>query len=164
MIRSNFEKNICTMALEVVGKLVKVMEPVTGEGRNGGWVKQEFVLETFETYPKRICASVWGDKTEQLRRFTIGDDVKASINIESREYNERWYTEIRAWRLDPAGQAVAGAPAAGYNPQQGGGFPQGGQPNFQQAPAQPNFQQAPANGAGGGNNFFEGGEGDDLPF
>jgi hypothetical protein len=148
------------MALEINGKLVKVMEQVTGEGRNGGWVKQEFVIETFDQYPKKICCAVWGDKTEQLRRFQPGDDVKVSINLESREYNERWFTEVRAWKLDPAG-TVSAAPAQGapsYSaptpPAQGSSFtaPGPGQ-NFQSA--QPN--QAP---------FFEPSSDDsnDLPF
>jgi len=130
------------MALEINGKLVKVMEQVTGEGRNGGWVKQEFVIETFDQYPKKICCSVWGDKTEQLRRFQPGDDVKVSFNLESREYNERWFTEVRAWKLDPAG-AISANPAQGASsysapaPAQGSSFsaPAPGQ-NFQ--PTQPN--------------------------
>jgi hypothetical protein len=104
------------MALEIIGKLVKVMNPVTGDGKNGSWTKQEFVLETFDQYPKKVCCSVWGDKVDALRRFQLGDDVRASINIESREYNERWYTEVRAWKLDPA-SAAPQASAPSYAPQ-----------------------------------------------
>ena len=144
------------MALEVNGKLVKIMEQVTGESRNGGWVKQEFVIETADQYPKKICCSVWGDKTEQLRRFQLGDDVKVSFNLESREYNERWYTEVRAWKLDPAG-APASAPFQGA-PSYSTPAPAPA-PAFT-APGQ-NFQQAsPAAG-----NFFESNDdSNDLPF
>jgi hypothetical protein len=146
------------MALEINGKLIKVMEQVTGESRNGGngWVKQEFVIETFDQYPKKICCSVWGDKTDQLRRFQPGDDVKVSINIESREYNERWYTEVRAWKLDPAG-APSAAPFQGA-PSYPASTPAPA-PAFS-APGQ-NFQQA--NPAAG--NFFESNDdSNDLPF
>ncbi len=145
------------MALEINGKLVKVMEQVTGESRNGGWVKQEFVIETFDQYPKKICCSVWGDKTEQLRRFQPGDDVKVSFNLESREYNERWYTEVRAWKLDPAG-AISAAPSQGAPSFQ---VPQSAPAPAFSAPGQ-NFQQAPTPNSP---NFFESNDdSNDLPF
>jgi hypothetical protein len=148
-------KKFNDMALEVIGKLVKVMEPVSGENSKGGWVKQEFVVETFETYPKKVCCSLWGDKTEQLRRFPVGTDLKVSINIESREYNERWYTEVRAWKIDAAA-ATAPAPGGFVPP------PAYQAPANPAAPPQPNFQQAPASG---GDTYFDGGsDGDDLPF
>jgi hypothetical protein len=91
------------MALDLTGTLIKVLPEVTGQGKNGGWSKQEFVLETAEQYPKKVCLSLWGDKVGELKKFALGDNLTASINLESREYNERWYTEARAWRLVLAG-------------------------------------------------------------
>jgi hypothetical protein len=144
------------MALEVSGKLVKVMTQVTGEGAKGPWVKQEFVIETFDQYPKKVCCSVWGEKVDQLRRFQPGDDIKVSFNLESREYNERWFTEVRVWKLDQAG-AISANPAQAM-------------PSYQ-APAQSapsnmpgqNFQQTPP--ASAAPNFFESGDdSNDLPF
>lgn len=90
------------MALEITGTLIKVMPEVTGAGRNGAWVKQEFVIETQDTYPKKVCMSLWGDKVNEFKQFTIGDNLKISLNLESREYNDRWYTEARAWRVELA--------------------------------------------------------------
>jgi hypothetical protein len=138
------------MALEIIGKLIKVMNPVTGDGKNGSWTKQEFVVETFDQYPKKVCCSVWGEKVDSLRRYQIGDDVKVSINLESREYNERWYTEVRAWKLDPAGQQaapVAGAPV----PQQAFAPSQAPLPNFQPVSSE-------------NSDFFKSDASDDLPF
>lgn len=103
------------MALEIQGKLIKLLAPVTGEGRNGAWTKQEFVIETFEQYPKKICLSAWTDKINQLQRFQLGDDVKVSFNVESREYNERWYTELRIWKIDSAGSNSASPNQNSYN-------------------------------------------------
>lgn len=143
------------MALEVNGKLVRVMNPVTGEGRNGSWTKQEFVVETFDQYPKKICMSVWGEKVDALRRFQVGDDVKVSINLESREYNERWYTEVRAWKIDSLVQAAQGmAPSQGYaQPSAQPGYAPSAAPS-------PSFQPAsPQN-----DDFFKSDESDDLPF
>ncbi len=84
--------------MEISGKIVQVLPEVTGEGRNGTWKKQDFVIETEDQYPKKVCISVWGDKID-LKSFAENDAVTVSINIESREYNGRWYTDVKAWRL-----------------------------------------------------------------
>jgi hypothetical protein len=95
------------MALDITGKIVKVMPEQSGAGKKGTWVKQEFVIETAEQYPKKICCSAWGDKVETLRSFNEGDVVKVSFNLESREYNERWYTDVRAWKIESMGAGAS---------------------------------------------------------
>ncbi len=98
------------MNLEVEGKLFKVLEEQSGEGRNGRWLKKGFVIETDEMYPRKICMNLWNDKAKLLENFNVGDFVKVSINIESREYNERWYTDVTAWRLEKPNNQSAAAP------------------------------------------------------
>jgi hypothetical protein len=88
------------MALEITGTLIKILPEQTGAGKNGNWVKQEFIIETAEQYPKKVCCSAWGDKVASLKAIPTGTQIKVSINLESREYNERWYTDIRAWKID----------------------------------------------------------------
>ena len=90
------------MALELEGKLVNKLMVQTGTSARGTWAKQDFILEIQEgNFPSSICLNVWGeDKIKDLDRFQIGDKIKASINISSREYNGRWYTEVRAWRIE----------------------------------------------------------------
>jgi Domain of unknown function (DUF3127) len=90
------------MALDITGKIVKILPEQTRTGKKGTWTKQEFVIETSEQYPKKICCSAWGDKVDALRSFSMGDAVKVSFNLESREYNERWYTDVRAWKIESA--------------------------------------------------------------
>lgn len=85
--------------MEVIGRLVKILPEVKGTSKNGEWRKQEIIIETAEQYPKKVCVSLWGDKVDALAQFKMGDYMKASVNLESREYNERWYTDVRAWRL-----------------------------------------------------------------
>ncbi len=92
------------MSVELQGKLINKLPVVSGEGRNGRWEKQEFIIETDDQYPKKICISLWGDRIRSLEGIAVGDVVKASVNIESREYNERWYTDIRAWRIERTGE------------------------------------------------------------
>jgi|LZCG01.1.fsa_nt_gb hypothetical protein len=88
------------MNLQIEGKIIQILEPKSGESRNGKWLKQEFVIETQETYPRKVCLQVWNDKADLLKQFSTGETIVASINIESREYNERWYTDIKAWKLE----------------------------------------------------------------
>jgi len=84
--------------MEIVGSVVSLLPQQTGAGKNGQWKKQEFVIETPGQYPKKVCLSLWGDKVDEWP-LSIGDKITASINIESREYNGRWYTDVRAWKL-----------------------------------------------------------------
>jgi hypothetical protein len=98
--------------MDITGQLIKILPETTGQGAKGPWIKQEFVIETKEQYPKKACFSVWGDKVEILRKFSMNDMVKVSFNIESREHQTtgRWYTELRAWRIDRANDEMS-APA-----------------------------------------------------
>lgn len=101
------------MALEINGTLVKVMPEVSGTSKSGSaWRKQEFVIETPDQFPKKVCFSMWGDKVNDLRQYTTGDQLKVSFNLESRDYNDRWYTEARAWRIELADSGEVAQPAA----------------------------------------------------
>lgn len=101
--------------MDINGRLIQKLAPQTGTSARGAWSKQEFIIETIETYPRKICVNVFGqDKVAELANFNNGDVLRISVNIESREYNGRWYTDIRAWRItkEAAGTPAAAAPAA----------------------------------------------------
>jgi len=82
------------------GKLIQVLEPQEGVSTRGAWKKQDFVLETTEQYPKKICVSCWNEKVDELKNYGLNDTLRVAVNIESREYNSRWYTDIKAWRFE----------------------------------------------------------------
>lgn len=84
---------------EINGKVIAVLPIATGEGKNGTWKSQDYVLETGGQYPKKVCFNLFGDSIE---KFNVGidDEIKVSYDIESREYNGRWYTTIRAWKVE----------------------------------------------------------------
>lgn len=104
--------------MDFTAKLIQINEPVTGEGKNGAWKRQEFIFETESQYPRKICVSVWGDRAIQDPSIMqIGNVLNVAFDLESREYNGRWYTDVRPWRISLPGAA----PAA--------------QPNYQPAPA-----------------------------
>lgn len=89
------------MALDLVGKVIKKLPVQSGTSARGDWSKQEFIIETQENFPRKICMNVWGsEKVEELSKFKDGENLKISVNIESREFNNRWYTDIRAWKID----------------------------------------------------------------
>lgn len=98
--------------MEVSGKVIQKLPEVGGNSKTGNaWKKQEFILETEGQYPKKVCFSLWGDKIDQFG-VAEGEQVTISIDVESREYNGRWYTEIKAYRVDRAGNSPAPRPSA----------------------------------------------------
>ena len=90
--------------MELEGIIIQINPLQSGEGRNGTWKKQEFIVETKSQYPKKVCVTVWGDKIDQFG-LKQNEDVTLSIELESREYNNRWYTDVRAWKVERSGNA-----------------------------------------------------------
>ena len=97
------------MALELIGKLIKTLPVQSGTSARGAWSKQDFIIETQEQYPRKVCVAAWGERVNELSTVAEGDMLKISFNLESREFNERWYTDVKAWRIE---KQLAGAPAA----------------------------------------------------
>ena len=89
------------MALTVKGKIQQILNPESGVSRAGKeWKKQEFVIETEEQYPRKVCFTLFGDKVSLIDGLQSGQDVEVSFNIESREYNNRWFHNINAWKIE----------------------------------------------------------------
>lgn len=115
--------------MEIIGKIAQLLPLVTGQGKNGEWRKQEFIIEIAEgQFPKKICFSLWGDKIDQAG-LAVNETVKVSFDLESREYNSRWYTEAKAWRVEKQGTA---APIQTSSPQ----VPYDGTATFNAAPVE----------------------------
>ena len=89
------------MSFKEKGKVIKILQKITGESQNGTWEKQSFVIETLGEYAKKICFQVWGDKTKLLLNLKEGQLVTVNFNLESREYNEKWYTDATAYSVYP---------------------------------------------------------------
>ena len=85
--------------MEISGKIIAILPLQSGTGRNGSeWKKQDYVIETHDQYPKKMCFNLWGDRIDQ---FTIqmGEEVTVSFDIDCREWNGKWFNDIRAWML-----------------------------------------------------------------
>lgn len=125
--------------MELTGRIIAVLPERGGTSKTGNeWKTQEYVLETHDQYPRRMCFNVFG--ADKIAQFNIkeGDEVTVSFDINCREYNGRWFNDLRAWKIDRVTPDAAGA-----------------------APAAPN-SAAPA--AAAPVEFTESGTNDDLPF
>ncbi len=85
--------------MEFEGIVYKVLPAVKGTSQRGEWVKQEVVFELPGEFNRKICVGFWGDKAMDAGALTEGEKISVAINVESREYNGRWFTEARAWKM-----------------------------------------------------------------
>lgn len=98
------------MSLSVKVKLDKVLEPITGTSTRGEWKKLEFVGTTLDDqYPKTIAFTLFGDKTNLIEGFQVGQELDVSFNLESREHQGRYFHNVNAWRIQPAMNDAASA-------------------------------------------------------
>lgn len=101
--------------MEIVGKAIAALPVKSGVSQRTGeqWQSREYVIETQEQYPKKICFEVFG--TEKLKEFNIrnNDLIKVHFDITAREYNGKWFNSIRAWKVEHVNQdgSAAGATA-----------------------------------------------------
>lgn len=101
--------------MEISGRITQILNKQTGEGKNGTWEKQEYVLEygSDSRYPKKVCFNLWGDKIGQFN-LQMGEEITLSFDLESREYNGRWYTDVKGWNVNKKGSG-SNAGNGGYN-------------------------------------------------
>ena len=132
--------------MEIQGKVVRLGNLTEGTSPRGAWRKQELIIETIEQYPKQVCLVCWGDRVAEAQNFTPGQTIKAQISIESREFNGKWYTDVRPFRFETemAPQAQPMQQAQQFAPQA---------QSYQ--PVQNNIPVT---------DYFETDNGDDLPF
>ncbi len=85
--------------MEFEGVVYKVLPPVSGTSSKGAWKKQDVVFELPSEFSRKICVTFFGDKAEDSAALQAGDAVSVSVNVESREYNDKWYTDVKAWKI-----------------------------------------------------------------
>ncbi len=134
--------------MDIKGKIIQKLDLQSGTSKAGNaWKKQEYVLETMDSFPRKVKFDFFGDRADQYP-LEVGDVITLSYDIESREFNGRWYTDIRGFKAvkeDP--NAVAASPAP---------YPAAGEPT--PAPAGEAAPTPPVE------SFDQPAAGDDLPF
>ena len=97
------------MSFKTTGKVLQVLPEITGTSARGEWKKQDFIIETAEEqFPKKICFTLFNDKSSILDKIRPDMDVEVSFNVESREYNGKWFSNINAFRVEPVQQNGTG--------------------------------------------------------
>ncbi|MCC6722495.1 MAG: DUF3127 domain-containing protein [Bacteroidia bacterium] len=86
--------------MEIQGKLISKLPEQTGASSKGEWKKQDAVFETLEQYPKKICITFWSERVDELKKISEGETIKIFFDIESREYQGKWYTNLKAWKME----------------------------------------------------------------
>ncbi|MBQ2440741.1 MAG: DUF3127 domain-containing protein [Paludibacteraceae bacterium] len=111
--------------MEVKGKVIQILPIQEGTAKATGnpWKSQSFIIETQEQYPRKICCEIFGEDRINANPVQMDEMVTVSFDIDSREYNGRWYTSIRAYRVVKDGASTT--------------------PPIAQAPVQPQAQPAP---------------------
>ncbi len=100
------------MDIQLKGKVVQILEEQNGTGKNGPWRKRDFILEIPGKFPKKVCITQWGDNIDQ-NSVSVGLEITASVDIQSREYNGNWYTDVKAWRVEHgSGEQNSPAPSS----------------------------------------------------
>lgn len=136
--------------MEIEGRIIQDLGIQSGTSKAGNpWKKRELVLETFGSYPRKVKFHIFGDRVDTIR-LEQGRDYILSFDLESREFNGRWYTDVNVYQAreyaanNPAPAYGDPAPAYGGAPQ-GGGYQQSAAgPAFGVAGQQPTFSPAPA--------------------
>lgn len=87
--------------MELKGKLIQVTTPESKTAKNGkDYITCQAIIETEGTYPKKVAISLGkSELIDQVSKISIGSEVTFSINVESREYNGKWYSDIKAWKI-----------------------------------------------------------------
>ncbi|HNF47966.1 MAG TPA: DUF3127 domain-containing protein [Chitinophagales bacterium] len=89
--------------MEIKGKITQLLPMQTGEGKNGVWRKQNIIIETDDRYPKQVCITLWGNVLDELNP-EVGSMLSGEVELSSREFNGKWYTDVRLWRINKGEQ------------------------------------------------------------
>lgn len=118
--------------MEITGRIIAVLPAASGVSARTGnpWMSQEYVLETHDSFPRKVCFRVFGE--EKIKQFAIqsGEELTVSFDIDAREYNGRWFNSINVWQVNRATAAAqpAADPAPAAAPAAAAPFPPAQEP------------------------------------
>ena len=93
--------------MEIKGKVVANLGVQKGTSKAGKeWAKSTVVIEYGDQYPKKVALDNLKN-AEDFAKLAVGTEGDFHIEVESREFNERWYTSVNCWKWETAQQAPA---------------------------------------------------------
>ena len=87
--------------MDFEGKVLEILPPVTGQSARGTWERQTVVFEQPNKQYGKELAVTFMNKAQEVANLRVGENYIVSFDIESRNYQGRWYTDVRAWRVQP---------------------------------------------------------------
>lgn len=96
--------------MEISGKIIAVLQEKSGVSASTGkpWRVIEYLLETIEARPRHMAFEVFGEDRIAACHIEVGEELTVSFDLNAREYNGKWYNQLRAWQVQrPNGIATA---------------------------------------------------------
>ena len=96
------------MSLSIVGTITQKLKVIEGTNKAGkDWKKQSFLIDTGDEYRPTVCFECFGEKkVDMLNGYTEGQKVEVSFNLSSREYNENYYHNVDAWKIEEVIESI----------------------------------------------------------
>lgn len=87
--------------MEIIGKVISVLPLQQGVSArtNNPWSIKTIIIETQEQYSRKVAIEIFGDQRIADNPCEVDQIVTVSFDLESREFNGRWYTSVRAWKV-----------------------------------------------------------------
>lgn len=145
--------------MEIIGKIIRDLGLQQGTSKAGNpWKKREWVLETFDQYPKRVKFHIFGDRADSII-LELGKDYTLYFDLESREWNDKWFTDVSVYRAVPyaANIDINQGP---FNQSENGPFPGAGSAPNINTNIGSDYSQVPNENL----DPFSGGSDENLPF
>lgn len=97
--------------MEIKGRIIKIMDIRTGVSKSSGapWMSQTYIIETQENHPRTVAFEVFGEDRIKQMNIQVGEDLIVTFELDAREYQGRWYNQVRAYRVERAQQIVTPA-------------------------------------------------------
>lgn len=107
------------MGYKAEGKLHKVFDT---EQKSDKFQAREFVIEVADgQYPQMVKFQLVQDKCPLIDDYAEGDQIVVDFDLRGREWNEKYFTNLQAWKIARAdgaegeagggGEQAAGTPA-----------------------------------------------------
>jgi hypothetical protein len=93
--------------MDFTGKIIAVLPARGGVSKTGNeWKVQEYVIENHDQFPRKMCFDVFGaDKIDQFN-IQLGEELTVSFDIDARQWQDRWFNSIRAWKVERVSAAA----------------------------------------------------------
>jgi len=84
--------------MTITGTIKKIKPVESGVSNGNTWKNQLVIIDQGGEYPKDLAFKINPDKID-INQFAEGESITAHIEVQSREYNDRFYTDVKAFKV-----------------------------------------------------------------